>query len=67
MFDSNNEGLIMNPDTRDLIAQLIQYILDNEESHYEMVLDTFGPDSEQVRSHAYTLAWDIATELEITL
>jgi hypothetical protein len=45
MFDSNNEGLIMNPNTRDLI----------------------GSDSEQVRSHAYTLAWDIATELEITL
>jgi hypothetical protein len=57
----------MNPNTRDLIAQLIQYTLDNEESHYEEVLDAFGPDSEKVQSHAYTLAWNIATELEITL
>jgi len=57
----------MNANTLDLISQLIQYTLDNEESHYEEVLDAFGPDSEQVKSHAYTLAWDIATELEITL
>jgi hypothetical protein len=57
----------MNANTLDLISQLIQYTLDNEESHYEEMLDAFGPDSEQVKSHAYTLAWNIATELEITL
>jgi len=57
----------MNANTLDLISQLIQYTLDSEESHYEEVLDAFGPDSEQVQSHAYTLAWNLATELGITL
>lgn len=31
------------------------------------MLDSFGPDSDLVENHAYTLAWNIATELEITL
>lgn len=57
----------MDANTLDLISQLIQYTLGNEESHYEEVLDAFGPDSVQVQSHAYTLAWNIATELGITL
>ena len=57
----------MQNNTFESIARLIAYTLDNEESHYEQMIDEHGHDSEQVQNHAYTLAWNLATELEITL
>ncbi len=57
----------MTQDTLESITRLIVYTLDNEESHYEQMIDEHGHDSEQVQNHAYTLAWNLATELEITL
>ena len=57
----------MQSNTFESIAKLIVYTLDNEESHYEQMIDEHGHDSEQVQNHAYTLAWNLATELEITL
>ena len=57
----------MTQDTLESITRLIVYTLDKEESHYEQMIDEHGHDSEQVQNHAYTLAWNIATELEITL
>ena len=57
----------MTQDTLESITRLIVYTLHNEESHYEQMIDEHGHDSEQVQNHAYTLAWNIATELEITL
>jgi len=49
-----------------MISRLIQYTIDNEEAHFEEVLEEFGLESDQVREHAYTLAWNIATELRVT-
>ena len=57
----------MQNNTFESIARLIAYTLDNEESHYEQMIDEHGHDSEQVQNHAYALAWNLATELEITL
>ena len=57
----------MTQSTLENITKLIVYTLNNEESHYEQMIDEHGHDSEQVLNHAYTLAWNIATELEITL
>ena len=57
----------MTQDTLESITRLIVYTLNNEESNYEQMIDERGHDSEQVQNHAYTLAWNIATELEITL
>jgi len=57
----------MKAENLDLIGHLIQHVLTTEESHYEQMLDEFGHDSPQVRNHAYTLAFSIATELGITL
>ena len=57
----------MTQDTLESITRLIVYTLDNKESHYEQLIDEHGHDSEQVQNHAYALAWNIATELEITL
>jgi hypothetical protein len=57
----------MKQSTLESITKLIVYTLNNEESHHEEMLDSFGPDSDLVKNHAYTLAWNIATELEITL
>ena len=34
---------------------------------YENTLDKYGPDSEPARSHIYSLAWELASELEATL
>lgn len=57
----------MTQDTLESITRLIVYTLNNEESNYEQMIDEHGHDSEQVLNHAYTLAWNLATELEITL
>ena len=57
----------MTQDTLESITRLIVYTLNTEESHYEQMIDEHGHDSEQVLNHAYTLAWNIATEMEITL
>ena len=57
----------MTQDTLESITRLIVYTLNNEESNYEQMIDGHGHDSEQVLNHAYTLAWNLATELEITL
>jgi hypothetical protein len=57
----------MTQNTLESITRLIVYTLNSEESHYEQMIDEHGHDSEQVQNHAYTLAWNIATELEITL
>ena len=57
----------MDQHTLESITRLIVYTLDNEESHYEQMIDEHGHDSEQVLNHAYTLAWNLATELDITL
>ena len=57
----------MTQDTLESITRLIVYTLNTEESHYEQMIDEHGHDSEQVQNHAYALAWNLATELEITL
>ena len=57
----------MSPHIELLTLKLIQHILDTEEPHYEQTLDEHGPDSEPARSHIYSLAWSLATELEATL
>lgn len=57
----------MKAENLDLVGHLVQYILDSEEKNYEEILDEYGHDSEQVKNHVYTLAWNIATELGITL
>lgn len=57
----------MDQHTLESITRLIVYTLNNEESHYEQMIDEHGHDSDQVQNHAYTLAWNLATELEITL
>lgn len=51
----------------ELALRLIQHILDTEEEDYENILDEYGPDSEPARSHIYSLAWNLAAELEATL
>lgn len=57
----------MKAENLDLVGHLVQHILDIEEENYEENLDKYGHDSEQVQKHIYTLAWNIATELGITL
>jgi hypothetical protein len=57
----------MKAENLDLVGHLVQHILDIEEENYEKTLDKYGHDSEQVQKHIYTLAWNVATELGITL
>ena len=59
-------GVFMDSTQLQMISRLIQYTIDNEEAHFEEVLEEFGLESDQVREHAYTLAWNIATELRVT-
>lgn len=50
---------------KELLARLLNYVLINEETDYEEVLQEFGPDSDQAKDHIYTLARNAWCEFEL--
>lgn len=49
------------------LATLINYILVNEESHYEETIENYGLDSDEAKGHIYNLARDTLAGLGFTL
>lgn len=47
------------------IAELLNYVMNMEEAHYEETLDAYGPESDITRNHAYAKARDLWAELEM--
>ncbi len=47
------------------VAELLNYVMNMEEQHYEETLDAHGVDSDITRNHAYAKARDLWTELEM--
>lgn len=51
---------------KEIMMQLINYILVNEETHYEETIDTYGVDSDEAKGHIYNLARSMVAELGTT-
>lgn len=47
------------------LARVLNYVMANEEKHYEETIDEHGVESEQAENHIYSLARDLWTEYEL--
>lgn len=47
------------------LARVLNYVMANEEKHYEKTIDEHGVESEQAENHIYSLARDLWTEHEL--
>ena len=47
------------------LARVLNYVMANEEKHYEETIDEHGVESEQAENHIYSLARDLWTEHEL--
>ena len=47
------------------LARVLNYVMANEEKHYEETIDEYGVESEQAENHIYSLARDLWTEHEL--
>ena len=52
-------------ETKEMVAAVLQYIFDSEETHYEETVEEYGLDSEQATGHIYNLARTLWVELGI--
>jgi hypothetical protein len=55
----------MNQDQKEALAQVLNYVLLNEETDYEETIDEYGIESEQAENHIYSLARSLWAEFEL--
>jgi len=59
------QGYEMDKSQKENLARVLNYVMTNEEKHYEEILDEYGVESEQAENHIYSLARDLWTEHEL--
>jgi hypothetical protein len=57
----------MNEQTKDMLAIVLNNVLEKNESSFEATVDRFGIDSDEAIDHVYTIARNLLCELEIDL
>jgi len=57
----------MNQDIRESLATILNDVMNNHESSFEVVQDRYGIDSIEANNHIYNLARNLWTEFEINL
>lgn len=57
----------MNEQTKDMLAIVLNNVLEKNESSFEATVDRFGIDSDEAIGHVYTIARNLLCELEIDL
>jgi hypothetical protein len=57
----------MNQDIKESLATILNDVMNNHESNFELVQDIYGIDSIEANNHIYNLARNLWTEFEIDL
>ena len=60
-------GEFMNQDIKESLATILNDVMNNHESNFELVQDIYGIDSIEANNHIYNLARNLWTEFEIDL